>query len=149
MAHVLNLHSELDISKSQDLQNSLPKGYTSVVVPPPTPPVNLNREKSTLQIKKTAIYSGVKKLVLNIKLWFHANSLPPPLSLVDFFLVKKKGGGGGGGDLERHFDIQPISAKKGGGELARHRYFFVKMVSSTGIFTNQAKFDFRTKNLLG
>ena len=28
-----------------------------------------------------------------------------------------------GGDLERHFDLQPISAKKGGGDLARHIFF--------------------------
>ena len=48
---------------------------------------------------------------------------PPPLW--HFFRLKK-----GGGDLERHFDLQPISAKKGGGPKVP--YFFI----------SQEKFNF-------
>ena len=51
----------------------------------------------------------------------------------------------GGGDLERHFDLQPISAKKGGGDLARHLLFLVKIVYSIGILKNREKFDFGTE----
>ena len=66
---------------------------------------------------------------------------PPPLW--HFFRLKK------GGDLERHLNLQPISGKKGGGDLARYILFFVKIVYSMGILKNREKFDFGTEIFFG
>ena len=43
-----------------------------------------------------------------------------------FFWLNK---GEGGGDLARHFDLQPISAKKGGGDLAWIQRYSIIVVS--------------------
>ena len=71
--------------------------------------------------------------------------LSPPLPPWTLSLAKK----GREGDLESHFDLQAISAKKKGGEdLARHIFLLVKIVCSNRILINRAKCDFGTQQFL-
>ena len=74
---------------------------------------------------------------------FHAKS-PPPLT---FFPAKKEGGEGW--DLQRHFDPQPISAKKRRGGF-RARYIFLgDNRLKYGGFLNGARSKFGTHKIFG
>ena len=66
------------------------------------------------------------------------NLIPPPPGAL---LADKKGGG----ELVWYRDLQDFSPKKGGGELVWYEivdFFFVKIVSSGGIFKILVKYDF-------